>query len=122
MQKHMPRWGSVLMVALGLWVLMGWLSLAEAVITIKSAEVVNGAAVVKGGNAARGAGISWEGILVTQANNGGNFTFQGVVPADCVGRLEEGQSSWGCDRRGARQLRSCLPGRRRSQDRADDLL
>jgi hypothetical protein len=90
MQKRMLRWGSVLMVALGLWVLMGWLSSAEAVITIRRAEVVNGAAVVQGGNAARGAGISWEGILVTQANNGGNFAFQGVVPADCVGRLEDG--------------------------------
>jgi len=69
---------------------MGWLSSAEAVITIRSAEVVNGAAVVQGGNAARGAGIYWEGVLVTQANNGGNFAFQGVVPADCVGRLEDG--------------------------------
>jgi hypothetical protein len=90
MQKGMLRWGSVLMVALGLWVLMGWLSSAEAVITIRSAEVINGAAVVKGGNAARAAGISWEGALVTQANNGGNFAFQGVVPADCVGRVEDG--------------------------------
>jgi len=90
MQKHLLRWEPVLMVALGLWVLMGWLSSAEAVITIRSAEVVNGAAVVQGGNAARGAGISWDGIRVTQANNGGNFAFQGVVPADCVGRLEDG--------------------------------
>src|SRR5882724_3408899 len=90
MQKHLLRWEPVLMVALGLWVLMGWLSSAEAVITIRSAEVVNGAAVVQGGNAARGAGISWDVIRVTQANNGGNFAFQGVVPADCVGRLEDG--------------------------------
>jgi Protein of unknown function (DUF1566) len=90
MQKHMLSCGSVLMVALGLWVLLGWRSSAEAVITIRSAEVVNGAAVVQGGNAARGAAIFWEGIRVTQANNGGNFAFQGEVPADCVGRLEDG--------------------------------
>jgi hypothetical protein len=90
MQKHMLTWGSMLMVALGLWVLMGWHSSAEAVITIKSAAVVNGVAVVEGGNAPRGAPIVWEGLRVTQANNGGNFAFQGVVPADCVGRLEDG--------------------------------
>jgi hypothetical protein len=34
--------------------------------------------------------ILWDGARVTQANNGGNFAFQGVVPADCVGRLEDG--------------------------------
>jgi hypothetical protein len=62
MQKHLLRWESMLMMALGLWILMGWLSSAEAVITIKSAEVVNGAAVVQGGNAARGADIFWEGV------------------------------------------------------------
>jgi hypothetical protein len=80
----------ILMVVLGLWMLTGWFSSAEAVITIKSAEVQNGVAVVKGGNATKSAHIFWEGALVTQANNGGNFSFQGVVPADCVGRLEDG--------------------------------
>ena len=59
-------------------------------ITIKSAAVVNGVAVVEGGNAPRGAPIFWEGTRVTQANNGGNFSFHGVVPVDCVGRLEDG--------------------------------
>jgi Protein of unknown function (DUF1566) len=83
-------WGVVLMVVLGLCVLTGWLSSAEAVLTIRSAEVINGAAVVQGGNAPRAAPISWEGLRVTQANNGGNFAFQGMVPADCVGRLEDG--------------------------------
>ena len=58
--------------------------------TIRSAAVVNGLAVVEGGNAPRAAPISWEGAQVTQANNGGNFAFQGGVPADCVGRLEDG--------------------------------
>jgi Protein of unknown function (DUF1566) len=60
------------------------------VLTIRSAAVVNGVAVVEGGNAARGAPIFWEGARVTQANNGGHFAFQGVVPTDCVGRLEDG--------------------------------
>ena len=90
MQKHLLRWGSVLMMALGLCVLTGVLSSAEAVIMVRSAAVLNGVAVVEGGNAARSAPISWEGARVTQANNGGNFAFQGGVPADCVGRLEDG--------------------------------
>ena len=90
MRKRILMLEVVLMVVLGLSVLMGYLSWAEAVITIRSAAVVNGVAVVEGGNAARAAPISWEGALVTQANNGGNFAFQGVVPADCVGRLEDG--------------------------------
>jgi hypothetical protein len=82
--------GVVLMVVLGLCALTGLLSSAEAVLTIRSAAVVNGVAVVEGGNAPRAAPISWEGTRVTQANNGGNFSFHGVVPADCVGRLEDG--------------------------------
>ncbi len=79
----------VLMVVLGLCVLTGVLSPAEAAITIKTAEVVSGVAVVEG-RAAASATMSWEGAAVTQANRGGNFAFQGVVPADCVGRLDEG--------------------------------
>jgi Protein of unknown function (DUF1566) len=90
MQKHMLESETMLIVVLGLWVLTGWLSSAEAVLTIRSAAVVNGVAVVEGGNAPRAAPISWEGTRVTQANNGGNFAFQGMVPADCVGRLEDG--------------------------------
>jgi Protein of unknown function (DUF1566) len=90
MQTHIRRWEPVLMVALGLWVLLGWRSSAEAVLTIRSAEVINGAAVVQGGKAPANAPISWEGMPVTQANKGGNFAFQGMVPADCVGRLEDG--------------------------------
>jgi hypothetical protein len=90
MQTYRLKWGVVLMVILELSVLTGLLSSAEAVLTIRSAAVVNGVAVVEGGNAPRAAPISWEGTRVTQANNGGNFAFQGVVPADCVGRLEDG--------------------------------
>jgi hypothetical protein len=78
------------MVVLGLCMLTGLLSSAEAVIMVRRAEVQNGVAVVQGGNAARSAAIYWESALVTQANNGGNFDFQGVVPADCVGSLHEG--------------------------------
>jgi hypothetical protein len=85
MSKRLLMWGVVLTVAV-LTVLTGWLSPAEAVLTIRSAAVVNGVAIVEGGNAP----ISWDGARVTQANNGGNFAFQGVVPADCVGRLEDG--------------------------------
>jgi hypothetical protein len=90
MSTHLLMSRVVLMVVLGFSVLTGWISSAEAVLTIRSAAVVNGVAVVEGGNAPRAAPISWEGTRVTQANNGGNFSFQGVVPADCVGRLEDG--------------------------------
>jgi hypothetical protein len=90
MPKHTRKREVVLTVILGLAGLIGVLSSAEAVLTVRSAAVVNGVAVVEGGNAPRGAPISWEGARVTQANNGGNFAFQGVVPADCVGRLEDG--------------------------------
>jgi Protein of unknown function (DUF1566) len=90
MSKRLLMWRVLLMVVLGLCALTGLLSSAEAVLTIRSAAVVNGVAVVEGSNAPRAAPISWEGVRVTQANNGGNFSFQGVVPADCVGRLEDG--------------------------------
>jgi hypothetical protein len=86
----MPKREVMGMVVLGLWVLTGWLWSAEAVLTIKVAEVQNGVAFVQGGKAPASAPISWEGTPVTQANNGGNFSFQGVVPADCVGKLEDG--------------------------------
>jgi Protein of unknown function (DUF1566) len=67
--------------------------------------VVNGVAVVEGGNAPRAAPISWEDSRVTQANNGGNFAFQGVVPADCVGRLEDGVAADAIDV----ALANCIP-------------
>jgi hypothetical protein len=35
-------------------------------------------------------GILWEGTIVTKANKGGNFSFSGVVPADCIGTLSDG--------------------------------
>jgi hypothetical protein len=75
MQTYRLMWGVVVVVALGLGVLTGVLSPAEAVLTIRSAAVVNGVAVVEGGNAPRAAPIFWEGARVTQANNGGNFAF-----------------------------------------------
>jgi Protein of unknown function (DUF1566) len=90
MPKHILKGETMLVVVLGLVVLTGWLCSVEAVLKIRVAEVQNGVAVVQGGNAPRSAPISWEGTLVTQANNGGNFSFQGEVPADCVGRLEDG--------------------------------
>ena len=90
MQKHMLERETILIVALGLGVLTGWLSSAEAVIIIKIADVQNGVAVVQGSKAAANAPIWWEDALVTQANKGGNFAFQGPVPADCVGSLAEG--------------------------------
>jgi hypothetical protein len=70
MSTCLLMWRVVLMVILGLSVLTGLLSSAEAVLTIRSAAVVNGVAVVEGGNAVRSAPISWEGTRVAQANKG----------------------------------------------------
>jgi hypothetical protein len=67
-----------------------FVSLADAAITIKVAEVQNGVAVVQGSKAVPSAGIFWEGTRVTQANKGGNFSFTGVVPSDCIGTLSDG--------------------------------
>jgi hypothetical protein len=67
-----------------------FVSLANATITIKVAEVQNGVAVVQGSKAVPTADIFWEGVKVTQANTGGNFSFSGVVPADCTGTLSDG--------------------------------
>jgi hypothetical protein len=100
----MPTRKVVLTVVLGLCVLTGLLSPAEAVITIRSAGVVNGIAVVEG-RAASNTTISWEGAALTQANRKGNFAFQGVVPADCVGSLHEGDPAAAIDV----ALANCVP-------------
>jgi hypothetical protein len=62
-------------------------------INIVVAEVQNGVAVVRGNQAARNAAITWETANVTKANNGGAFSFSGVVPNDCVGTLSDGVST-----------------------------
>src|SRR5215510_3311675 len=75
---------------LGLFLLIGFVAPAEAAITLEVAEVQNGFAFIKGNNAVRGAQIFWEGTLVTTANNNnGGFSFNGVVPSDCVGALSD---------------------------------
>ena len=66
---------------------------AEAAITITSAQVQSGAAVVEG-KAAKNAPISWEGAVVTMSKGSGSFLFAGaVVPPDCVGTLSDGAST-----------------------------
>ena len=70
------------------------ISSAQAAIKIEIAEVQNGFAFVKGNDAARGAQITWEGNTVTTANNNnGGFSFNGAVPADCIGVLRVGVST-----------------------------
>jgi hypothetical protein len=76
---------------LGLCVLVGVLSPAEAVIKIEKAEVQNGVAFIKGNGANLGAQITWEGAVVTTANTkNGGFSFFGVLPDDCQGELTDG--------------------------------
>jgi len=65
-----------------------FISSAQA-ISISSASVQSGVAVVQG-RAASNANISWEGGNVATANNRGRFSFSGSVPADCVGTLSDG--------------------------------
>lgn len=75
--------------SLGLFVLMGSISSTQG-ISIKSADVQFGVAVVEG-RASTNATIFWEGNPVTNANGkNGGFKVFGFVPADCVGTLSDG--------------------------------
>src|SRR5262245_46560889 len=80
--------------ATGVFLLIGFTSSAQAAIKIEIAEVQNGFAFVKGNGAQNGAQITWDGSAVTTANkNNGGFSFNSVVPADCVGTLSDGTST-----------------------------
>src|SRR5262245_41797726 len=70
-------------------------SSAQAEIAIRVAEEVQDSRVsIKGTGAARGAPITWEGVLVTTANKGnGSFSFFGNVPDDCTGELSDGNET-----------------------------
>jgi Protein of unknown function (DUF1566) len=71
-----------------------FISSAQAVIKIEVAEMQNGVAFIKGNGAQLGAQITWEGGLVTTANNkNGGFSFFGVLPADCFGELSDGNET-----------------------------
>src|SRR5262245_56194308 len=76
--------------ALGVFLLIGFTSPADAVIKLETATMQNGVAFIQGNGAVRGAQIFWEGWVVTTANkNNGGFSFFGVVPNDCVGALSD---------------------------------
>jgi hypothetical protein len=88
MPKTMATLGAGLI--LGLGVLVGLISSAEALIKIETAEVQNGVAFIKGNGAVLGAQITWEGTAVTTANNkNGGFSFFSVLAADCRGKLRD---------------------------------
>jgi hypothetical protein len=78
--------------AIGLFSVIGFTSSADA-IRIKVAEVQNGVAFIKGSDAAGRSAITWEGQFATSANPGGAFSFNGVIPADCVATLSDGTST-----------------------------
>jgi hypothetical protein len=91
-------------ITLVLAVLTTFSSPAEAVIKIDIAEVQKGVAFIKGNGAQLGAQITWEGGLVTTANNkNGGFSFFGVLPGDCVGELSDGNET------GNVQVLNCTP-------------
>jgi hypothetical protein len=91
-QKNRPKWGGGFV--LGLCVLLGVLSAAEAAIKIETAQVQNGVAFIKGNGAVLGAQITWEEGLVTTANTkNGGFSFFGVLPEDCQGTLSDGSAT-----------------------------
>ena len=72
-----------------------FISSAQAAIKIQVAsEVQDGVAFIKGNGAVPGAQITWEGSLVTRANNkNGGFSFFGVLPDDCTGVLSDGSQT-----------------------------
>ena len=94
----------VLRTIIAVVVLIVFTSVVEA-IDITRAEVQNGVAVVHGNKAAKRAIITWETSSVTQATNGGAFSFSGIVPADCVGTLSDGVSTVDV------ALHNCIPSR-----------
>ena len=85
-------------------ILAVFISSAQAVIKMEVAEVQNGLAFIKGNGAQLSAQITWEGGLVTTANNkNGGFSFFGVLPGDCVGELSDGNET------GDVQVLNCTP-------------
>jgi hypothetical protein len=57
------------------------------------ASLSGGMVTVTGGQAARSAAITWEGVVVTTSNRGGSFAFTTtIVPADCIGTVTDGTS------------------------------
>ena len=79
----------VIKILMALFVLVSYASSAEA-ITIKTAEVQNQFAYIKGSDGTHFNTITWDGEPVTQVKPNGDFSFNGVVPADCVGTLSDG--------------------------------
>jgi hypothetical protein len=75
------------------------------------ASLSAGVVSVSGGQAAKSAPISWEGAVVTTANKGGNFAFTTIlVPADCIGTLNDGASSVDVRIDGCSDVTTGLPG------------
>lgn len=68
-------------------------SSAQAAISIQFHEVRNGVTFIQGRTSVGSAPITWEGGSVTTASVRGAFSFYGVLPADCVGSLSDGQST-----------------------------
>jgi hypothetical protein len=72
------------------FVLMFAVSQAHALRAV-SAQIISGQVQVVGVQAARNANITWEGNIVTQANQGGAFRFNTTdTPPTCVGTLSDG--------------------------------
>jgi hypothetical protein len=82
----------VVCLCLGVFVFITTQATAQS-INITRAVALNGVAVVQGNQAERNATVTWENAHVTDTNNGGVFSFIGVVPADCVGSLSDGTNT-----------------------------
>jgi len=84
----------ILATTVALVVLAIFTSSAQTAIKIETARVQNGVAYIQGNGAQLGAQITWEGGLVTTANNkNGGFSFFGVLPDDCTGVLSDGSQT-----------------------------
>ena len=73
-------------------VLLTGLVVTAAGIKIRSAQAVNGAAVVTG-RADKGVPIFWEGSRVATADGKGEFSSSGLIPLDCIGKLSDGTTT-----------------------------
>ena len=69
------------------------ISISSAQVLTATASIKKGVVAVKGSGAAANSPISWEGKDVATANTKSGFSFSGVVPADCVGKLSDGVST-----------------------------
>jgi hypothetical protein len=78
----------------GAIVLLGSLIAPAPAIMVADATLFSGNITVWGSHGAKSADITWQGVIVTQTNKGGAFSFTtAIAPQGCVGTLSDGVST-----------------------------